>query len=199
MDFPSLKQVKFADRKQLERWFRWLVPQTRDEEDILEAVTLRCQKIGVLDAAFYQRSRYATAIHEAGHGVVGEESDVPVVRIELVSDEEGFCEYATHATSETEIENRIVCSLAGQWAEAKLAGPFRAYRRVCSKTDDTRVAQLLEQLCGGRSATFRDQKYQELLELAVEMIEKHTDGIRRVAEKLQRVGQLTGVQIKQLI
>ena len=199
MDFPSLKRIPFADAEQLEKWHRWLNPQTQDEENILQAVSVLCQKIGVFDEAFCQRSRRATPIHEAGHAVVADKCHLLVARVQLVSDDEGFCEYANDPTSETAIENRIVSGLAGQWAEARLGGQLHAYRRVCSTTDDTQVAQFLEQICAGRNTTFHEQKYQELVDRTVEMIEEHEDGIRRVAEELQRVGQLTGGQIKQLI
>jgi hypothetical protein len=199
MEIPSLEKIKVAHKEELEGWYRWIVPHTQDEENILQAVVLRGQKIGVFDGTFRQRSRRATAIHEAGHAVVAVKSDVPVGLVRLVSDEEGFCQYASNPTSETEIENRIVCALAGQWAEAHLAGQLRAYRRMCSKTDDNHVAQFLEQRCAGKTATFHEQKYQELAGRTVEMIEEHENGIRRVAEELQLVGQLTGAQLKQLI
>lgn len=197
MEFPSLKQISYADSEQLEKWYRWLVPRTQDEEAILEGLTIRAAKMGVFNEGFHRRSRRATAIHEAGHTVVATKLDVLVTLVKVVSNEEGFCEYSSHAKSETELENHIVCSLAGQWAEARLASQLRAFRRLCSKTDDERVVELLDQMHAGRSIT-TEQKYSELSERAVEMVEQHQSDILRVAEELLLVGELNGARIKEL-
>jgi len=131
-------------------------------------------------------SRIEKAYHEAGHGVIGVVSGLPVTRCSISP--EPLCEldenYVADSIEEKDRFSRFL--LAGMTAQ------FR-FHRVGSRpwhcgADDEQVDALGIQ-----------QRLEWLREDVVDMVEQHAESIRRVAQELLRVDELSGEQIQQII
>ena len=198
MNFPSPDEIARADTTQLEKWFRWLDPTTSAEESILDFVTMRCAAMGVFDDAFWAGSRLATALHEAAHAAVALSLGIPVLEVQIVSNEEGFCMYGGNPPeSEEEITRHIICLHAGKWAEANLA-PGGSFRHSCSKTDDDNARSLFAELCMRKTDSYGAAKRDEIDTRLVEEVAMHEPQIRRIAQGLITARKLTGKQIRDL-
>lgn len=196
MNFPSIQEVDLADLDRLARWYRWLLPETQEQEVIWTRIAERCYEMGVFNAEFRQRARTATAIREAGHAVVALQLGLKVTNVRILSDEEGECN-TLEPSSQDEKQGLVVCTLAGQWAEAQFASG--AFRRLGSRKDEEDVANLLNEICWGQPASHRTRMSDELHTRAVEQVENLKEGIWRVAGALRRAGELTGGRVSQIM
>jgi hypothetical protein len=195
MDWPSIFDVKAARSQQLFEWHRWLEsPKTLEQDGLWMRIEERCKEMGIFEGPAYKKlCQDATAHHEAGHAVIAIALGVPISHVEIFSDQDGKCYYAKSPSTEDENKNAVVCSRAGQWAEAQISA--RGFCLRCSEEDNHKAERLLNELCEGKTRDYRQWLEQQLHHRVVEEVEKNRHSIMRVAEKLRTVRKLRCDQI----
>jgi ATP-dependent Zn protease len=199
MIFPTLVEIFRADVTQLEEWYRCLRPATDAQKRIFASVVEQCQNMNVFTPDYKRRCRRATAVHEAGHGVVAEKLGFRVLQLAITSDEGGYCQHepSPEPVSDDQLKNEIIVLHAGKWAELQCA--LSSFRITCSTIDDENAKQLESRLYADKPFSSKEYLRQEIDESVVELVRTNRDGIIRVAESLLEDETLTGPQLQEIL